>query len=118
VNSRYLQVLVLTLALMSLSACSSLQRVGHEYLMSGQVVEVSGNEVVLCIGSGDGAKVSQELTAYKLVPTNAGGPKNATRWERVKVGSVRVAQVIDEHFAKAQVTSGEVKVHDVVELVP
>ena len=119
-NIRSLKTVILTFVLLGLSACSSLQSVGHKYLMRGQVVELTGNEAVVCIGSADGAQVSQELTAYKLVNKNpAGGPgKNPPRWERVNVGTVRVVEVLDEHFAKARVTSGKVAVNDVVEMVP
>lgn len=119
-NTRLLKTAVMTSMLLGLSACSSLQGVGHKYLMRGQVVELAGNEAVICIGSADGAQVSQELTAYKLVNKSpAGGPgKNPPRWERVNVGTVRVVEVLDEHFAKAQVTSGKVAVGDVVELIP
>ena len=117
---RILRTFVLMSVLVGMSACSSLKSAEHEYFMRGQVVEVAGNEVVVCIGSADGAQVSQELTVYKLVNKNpAGGPgKNPPRWERVNVGAVRVVEVLDEHFAKAQVTSGKVAVNDVVELVP
>ncbi|MEQ1801881.1 MAG: hypothetical protein ABL989_08165 [Gammaproteobacteria bacterium] len=119
-NIRFLMTVVVMSALVGVSACSSLKSAGHEYLMRGQVVEVAGSEAVVCIGSADGARVSQELTAYKLVNKNPpGGPgKNPPRWERVQVGTVRIVQVVDEHFAKAQVTSGDVKVNDIVEMKP
>lgn len=119
-NIRLLKTVAVASVLLGLSACSSVQSVGHQYLMRGQVVEVAGSEVVVCIGSADGARVSQELTAYELVTKNlTGGPgKNPPRWERVNVGTVRVVEVLDEHFAKAQVTSGKVAVNNVVELVP
>lgn len=117
---RLLKAVALTFALVGMSSCASLQSAGHKYLMRGQVVEVAGNEAVVCIGSADGARVSQELTAYKLVNKSiAGGPgKNPPRWERVNVGTVRVVEVLDEHFAKAQVINGDVKVNDIVEMSP
>ncbi len=117
-NVRLLMTAFLTSMLLSLSACSSLQGAGHKYLMRGQVVEVSGSEAVVCVGSRDGARVSQELTAYKMVSTNTGSPKTPTRWVKTKVGTVRIVQVVDEHFATAQVVSGDVQVNNVVELNP
>lgn len=115
---RFYLIAVLSSVLLAISACSSMQSARHEYLMRGQVVEITGSEAVVCIGSQDGAQVGQELTVYKLVSRNSGGsPKNsALRWERIKVGSVRIMQVIDEHFATARVISGPVEVNHVVEL--
>ena len=113
---RFYITAILTSALLGLFACSSLQSARHEYLMRGQVVEISGNEAVICIGSRDGAQVGQQLNAYKLVSTPASGPKNVPRWQKVKVGTVRIAEVIDEHFAKAQVITGAVEANYVIEL--
>ena len=114
---RFYLTAALTAALLAVSACSSLQSARHEYLMRGQVVEITGTEAVVCVGSQDGAQAGQELNAYKFVSTNAGGSgKSPPRWEKVKVGSVRIVQVIDEHFAKAQVINGPVEVNNIVEL--
>ncbi len=115
-NARLLPSAVLAVIVLTTTACSTLGGAGHQYLMRGQVVEVTGSEVVLCVGSGDGATAGQELMAYKLVSSNVGGPKNPTRWEKVRVGTVRIGQVVDEHFARAEVTSGDVQVNNVVEL--
>ncbi len=117
-NFRLLMTTFLASMLLITSACSSLQGASHKYLMRGQVVEVSGSEAVVCVGSSDGARVSQQLTAYKMVAKNTGGPKTPTRWEKTKVGTVRIVQVVDEHFANAQVISGDVQVNNVVELNP
>jgi hypothetical protein len=114
---RFCLMAVVTSVLLATTACSSMQGARHEYLMRGQVVEISGSNAVVCIGSRDGAQVGQELVVYKLIARESGGSgKNPPRWERVKVGSVRIAQVIDEHFAAAQVISGPVEVNHVVEL--
>lgn len=108
---------VLTSVLLATSACSSMQSARHEYLMRGQVVEVSGGSAVVCIGSKDGARVGQDLVVYRLIAKNSGGSaKSPQRWERVKVGSVRIAEVLDEHFATVQVITGPVEVNHVVEL--
>lgn len=115
-NARVLTTAVLAAIVLGTAACSSLQGAGHQYLMRGQVVEVTGNEAVLCVGYRDGAEVSQEMTAYKLVSSNVGGPRNPTRWEKVQTGTVRIRQVVDEHFARAEVTSGDIQVNNMVEL--
>jgi hypothetical protein len=116
-RTRFYLTAVLTCVLLVTSACSSIQGARHEYLMGGQVVEVTGSDAVVCIGSQNGAQVGQEFTAYKLVSVNSGGSsKHPLRWERVYVGSVRIEQVLDEHFAKARVINGNVAVNNVVEL--
>ncbi len=108
---------LLLIVLAGLAACSSLETARHEYLMRGQVVSVSGSDAVVCIGSSDGARAGQTLNAYKMVEKKSGGSaKTPPRWERVKVGTVSVLEVLDEHFARARVDSGEVKVNDLVEL--
>ena len=112
---RFYMTAVLTSALLGLFACSSLQSARHEYVMRGQVVEIWGNEAVICIGSRDGAQVGQQLNAYKLVSTS-GGPRSGMYWQKVKVGTVRIAEVFDEHFAKAQIITGAVEVNYIVEL--
>lgn len=116
-NFRTYTAAFLTSVLLALPACSSMQSARHEYLMRGQVVDIAGNEAVVCVGSQEGAKAGQELTVYKLVETNFGGSgKPPAHWEKVKVGTVRIEQVIDEHFAKAKVVSGSVAVNHMVEL--
>jgi hypothetical protein len=116
-NIRSSLVAVTAVLATGLSACSSMESARHEYLMRGQVVEVSGKEAVVCVGKSDGAQAGQTLNAYKLVSTTIGGPaKNPPKWERVSVGSVRIVSVIDEHFAKAEVAAGDVQVNNLVEL--
>jgi len=100
-----------------LSACSAMHQARHEYVMRGQVVEVNGKDAVVCVGTRDGARAGQELTVYEIVATNVGAPaRTPARWKRVEVGSVRIAQVMDEHFARAEIVRGEVEANDIVEL--
>lgn len=114
---RFYVIAVMTSVLLGLSACASMQSARHEYLMRGQVVELTGSEAVVCVGSQDGAQAGQELNAYKLVSVNVGGSARIPpRWEKQKIGTVRILQVIDEHFARAQVISGQVEVNNIVEL--
>ena len=116
-HTRSYVIAVLTTVLLSFSACSSMQSARHEYLMRGQVVEADGSQVVVCVGTADGAQVGQELTVFKLVVSSSSGPgKGMPLYAKVKTGSVRIAEIVDEHFARARVTSGSVDVHNVVEL--
>ena len=110
------RLLLLTGLLTTLSACESLQSARHEYLMRGQVLEATASEVLICVGSSDGARTGQELSAYRFAP-NTGRPIRPP-YERVQTGTVRIGEVIDEHFARAQVTSGAPAVYDIVELHP
>lgn len=99
------------------AGCSNIQGVRHNYIMRGQVVEIAGNDAVICVGSADGAKVNQELIAYGLSKREVDVlDEDPVLWERIPVGAVRIERVIDEHFAKARVVSGTVSVHDVIEL--
>ena len=113
---RSLVTVIVSATLMG-SGCSSLQSARHAYVMRGQVVEVRGDQAVVCVGSDDGAAPGQALGVYELVSRNVGGPaRNPPRWEKERVGSLLITEIIDEHFANAKVTSGEVEAHNVVEL--
>ncbi|CCA93161.1 conserved hypothetical protein [Novosphingobium sp. PP1Y] len=89
--------------------------IGHSVFMRGTVVRASGNDLVVCIGSADGAEPGQELTVYR-VSEHPHGPKGPPSFLRTEVGTVRIQQIIDQHFANATVTSGAIKRHDIVEL--
>ena len=89
--------------------------IGHSVFMRGTVVRAAGNDLVVCIGSADGAEPGQELTVYR-VSEHPHGPKGPPSYRRTEVGTVRIQQIIDEHFANATVTSGTVERHDIVEL--
>ena len=84
----------------------------HGYLMKGSIIEASGSEVYLCIGSRDGASVGQELDVYRIPETKP----EALHFTRVYTGKVRITEIIDEHFAKATVISGKAEKNDIVEL--
>ena len=101
------------------AGCATMQTAGHKYMMKGQILEVSDGEAYLCIGSAEGAKAGQEFSVYrysKLPHTSAkqAGPS----YKRETVGSVKINQVVDEHFAKANIVAGDIRVNDVAELTP
>ena len=103
--------LILTTFLIFLT--SSCATVYHGFFMKGSIVETLDSEVYLCIGSKDGASVGQELNVYKIIRVTAARPT----FRRDLTGKVKITEIIDEHFAKARVISGEAKKEDVVELV-
>ena len=87
----------------------------HSFLMRGQIVEADKSALVICIGSADGAKAGQELEVihHNRVKT---GPKGRGRFERERVGRVRIDAIVDEHYAEATVISGKAGLNDSVEL--
>jgi len=88
----------------------------HGVTMRGSIVHATGRQIVVCIGTADGAQAGQELTVYR-VSFHPHGPKPGIGdFRRTRIGSVRIDGVMDEHFANATVTSGTAKVNDIVEL--
>lgn len=110
--------MILTAALISVSTifavgCATLGSTYHKYLMKGSVISATGTEGVICIGSKDGATVGQSLKAYRATWKNeAKGPK----YIRTDIGSVKIIEIIDEHFAKVAAESGKIEVGNIVEL--
>jgi len=87
----------------------------HKYLMRGQVVSSSPNNIVVCVGLDDGAKVGQELAAYRFFETNNSGEGDKI-YEKRNVGKIKIEKIINEHYAKVKVVEGEISKHDMVEL--
>lgn len=87
----------------------------HEMFMRGQVVGIEENEVVLCIGSKDGAQKGQTLKVYRVayVPNVTEGDVS---YKRDYIGEIAIDSIVNDHFARANVSSGDIKLHDVVEL--
>lgn len=110
--------LVLVAALLVLlSACASNGPVRH-YFMQGQVLSLEGPTAVLCVGTANGAEVGQTLTVFRHVPVVGGSPKAPPQgFNRREMGQVRIVEVFDEHYARAEVVSGEIRVNDTAELL-
>lgn len=85
----------------------------HGNMMRGSVVSATGSEGVICIGSKDGATVGQILNSYKGNWQNEG---KTARYARTPVGSVKITEIIDEHFAKVTAVSGKIEMGTIVEL--
>ena len=107
---------ITSFVVLGLTACSTFSHARHEYIMRGQVISAEGNNVYLCVGNRDGAQVGQEL-AVNRVSSRPGSPKASMPiFTRTLVGRVRIGEIVDEHFAKALVLTGDVQTNDVVEL--
>ncbi|SPJ15894.1 conserved hypothetical protein [Syntrophobacter sp. SbD2] len=95
-----------------------LESAGHKYIMRGQILDVTGDTVYLCIGSSEGAKVGQEFAVVKFVkvpnPNPAKSP--APHFKREETGVVKITEIVDEHMALAKIVSGAAKVNYMVEL--
>ena len=83
--------------------------------MRGQILEATDEGVYLCIGSADGAKVGQEFKVYKFVKMSELRPKQAN-FKREETGTIKITEIVDEHYAKARRLTGEAKENYIVEL--
>jgi len=107
-------LILATFVIFLMSSCATMgQKVYHGFIMKGSIIEASGSDVYLCIGSKDGATVGQELDVYKILQRRS----KATVFRREHTGKVKITEIIDEHFAKATVISGKAEKNDIVELV-
>jgi hypothetical protein len=107
---------VLAICIIAIAGCASLGSAGHKYVMRGQILEAAGSEVYLCIGSKDGAKEGQEYAVFRFAKEISPNPKLPPRFRKEEKGTVKITEIVDEHYAKAKVLAGDVKVNDVVEL--
>ena len=106
-------LILATFVIFLMASCATMgQKVYHGFLMKGSIIEASGSEVYLCIGSKDGASVGQELDVYKIVKTTS----KVTPFKREHTGKVKITEIVDEHFAKATVISAKAEKNDIVEL--
>jgi hypothetical protein len=103
--------------LLVMSGCASLQKAEHEYIMRGQVLEVTGSSAYICIGKTDGAQVGQEFTVYRFVRSGFLSPRNQQpSFKKEHVGRVKIEEIVHDHYSNANILAGSVKVNDVVEL--
>ena len=85
---------------------------GHKYMMRGQVLDVTDGSVYLCIGYREGAKVGQEYAVYRFTKVQFARP----RYNKELIGRVKITELVNEHYATANILNGELKENDVVEL--
>ena len=109
-------LLVFVTASLFLAACSQ-NPFYHEHFMRGHVVNVSDDQVRVCIGKKDGAEVSDELNVYRVVVSGQDA-SGTDIYDRETVGKVKITRITGEHYAVANVKEGSVKKHDIVEFSP
>lgn len=115
-NRRWIGFALLAVLASGLGACASMGRAYHSAIMRGSILEASGDRVYLCIGSRDGAAVGQELTVVKFVKGPLEVSRTGPSYRREGTGKVRITEIVDEHFAWAEVTAGDAAVGSLVEL--
>jgi hypothetical protein len=101
--------------LVLLSACATNSPTRH-YFMQGQVLSVQDQNVELCVGTAHGAEVGQVLSVYRNEAVRTAPKAAAAGFKRVPMGQVRIVEVFDEHYARAEIVSGEVHANDIAEL--
>ncbi len=98
-----------------LAGCSG-NPIQHEYFYKGQVIGIDDGEIVLCIGRRDGAEKGQELSVYRYIYEGS-ITEGEDAYGRAYIGQIRINEIVDTHFARAKIISGEIKRHDVAELM-
>ena len=106
------KLMVIAVFSLIVSGCAN-SDFSHNYLMKGQVISVDDNNIYVCVGLDDGAKVGQILEAYRFV-MNDDNDEGADFFLKQETGQIRIEELVDEHFAKVSVLEGEVKKHDMV----
>lgn len=97
-----------------ITSCATLETARHKYIMRGQILESTADGVYLCIGSADGTEVGQELKVYRFVRVPP--IKSLPNYRREETGRVKITEIVDEHFAKAKILTGEARENSIVEL--
>lgn len=116
-NTKFIVKVLCGFIVIILTGCAILDSTKHQYIMRGQVLDVAGDEVYLCIGSKDGAAVGQEYLVYRFIkPANPNAKNEVSPYKKENTGTIKLTKIIDEHFAKAQVVTGDARVNYVVEL--
>jgi hypothetical protein len=100
------------------AGCATMETARHGYMMKGQILDVSDGVAYLCIGSAEGAKEGQEFTVYRHSKVYTGEKQASQSFKREEVGAVKINQIVDVHFAKANILRGDIKENDVAELAP
>lgn len=114
-------VVLLSLTLL-ISGCSA----NHE-TMRGSVVMAFERQAHICIGSEDGLQVGDRVVIYRvtqvpstkeaIVPDRSSGYRPKVRYEKVKVGTARVIEILSEHYAAIELIEGELLANDIVEKI-
>ena len=111
-----IRLLLLLMAALMISSYATAQTGYHANVMKGSIIEMQDSKIYICIGSKDGAETGQEFAVYRFVKEISPNPKLPMRFKKEEKGSVKSTEIVDEHYAKAKVLAGDVRVNDVVEL--
>jgi len=101
---------------LTFTGCAKMEAANHQYAMRGQILDVNQNTAYLCIGSRDGARAGQEFSVYKFERIFSNPKMQVPSFKREETGTVKITEIVDEHYAKASILNGDVKVNYVVEL--
>lgn len=96
------------------SACSQTPFY-HQHIMRGQVVSANSEQVQVCVGEKDGAKVDDVLSVYRIIVSGQ-DVSGIDIYDKEVVGKVKISRLTGEHFAIARVVEGTISKHDIVEL--
>ncbi len=88
----------------------------HEFVMKGSVIDVAEEGIYFCIGTPEGAKVGEDYDVLHVSRDISGHPRSTPRFKHVKVGRVKVEEIVDVHYAKAKVIDGKVEKGDLISL--
>lgn len=80
--------------------------------MRGLVVNASESDTIICVGTADGAQPGQVMQVYRISIPDEFDDEDFIRDE---IGKVEVVEVINAHFARVKVLSGDVQKHDIAE---
>jgi hypothetical protein len=111
-----ISIALFSVVIITVAGCATMEISRHMYLMRGQVLEVTGDEAYICIGTAEGGKPGQEYTVYRFAKEKTFTAKQARAFKREWVGAVKITDVVDEHYAKAKVLKGDVRENDIVQL--
>lgn len=112
---RETRLLLPAILLALLSACAGNGPIRH-YFMQGQVLSVQDRSVVLCLGKAHGAEVGQVLDVFRNERVHSSPKAPPAGFKRVPMGQLRIVEVLDEHYARAAVVTGEIHTNDIAEL--
>jgi len=110
--SKISRLFVLLLVTTFITACVN-SPFYHDKIMRGQIVGFDTDEIVVCIGTNDGAEIGQELQVYRSnwVDTTEEGDD----YQYDYVGKVKIVSIVNDHFARAKIVDGKLIEHDMVE---
>ena len=91
--------------------------VHHGAMMRGQILDLDNGAATISVGAQDGVKPGQIFDVQHYTHVLGDSSQNrASNYSRSVVGKVQIIEVIDAHYARAQIASGKPSVNDVVEL--